>query len=54
MDGDRCEDHPELEDAVSKLLAELNAEVDAANMSADAAAAEAAASADEYRSRLPA
>ena len=39
MDGDRSEDHPELGNAVEKLLATLNESVDAANGAADAAAA---------------
>ena len=37
MDGDKSEDHPELESGVEKLLAELNATVDEANAVADEA-----------------
>ena len=54
MDGDKSEDHPELESGVEKLLAELNATVDEANAVADEAARVAEVEGEAYLRSLAA
>ena len=48
MDGDKFEEHPGLEDALTSLLQEMNAEVDVVNAEADAVVRQAEVEAAEY------
>jgi len=52
MDGTRSELHPDIDEAITKLLDEMNAEVHRANAVADAAAAKADAEGASYLAAL--